>query len=290
MSGTSGRAANNAHAELFARLEAAAQSLTAQEERLAAHMVEHLDRWAYASSSQLADEVGVHRSTVVRFAQKIGFEGYPELQESARAAYLQSVGAHADLVLTEPGQDGDFTLQDLYQRELSNLQRSYTSLDVATLEATARRIAEARRVLVFGRRFSYPLALHIALVLRTMRELVDCAPAPGGTSIDQLFDLTPDDFVLVVSLRRHSAEVQRTLNHLVSADVPATVLTDASPGPNVPAGIPVLRAFVASTGVLDSYTALVSVSHALLTLVEGMVPGTRERLAAAERAWSRFNL
>ena len=289
MSVTGGRAAATANGELFARLEAAAQSLTAQEQRLAAHMVEHLDRWGYASSSQLADEVGVHRSTIVRFAQKIGFEGYPELQESARAAYLQTVGAHADLVLTEPVHGEDLTLQDLYQRELLNLQRSYSGLDVPTLEATARRMAEARRVLVFGRRFSYPLALHISLVLRTMRDLVECAPAPGGISIDRIFDLTPHDFVLVVSLRRHSAEVQRTLNHLTDNGVPATVLTDASPGRDVPDGIPVLRAFVASTGVLDSYTALVSVSHALLTLVERMLPGAQERLAAAERAWSRFN-
>jgi len=289
MSVTGGRATQVANGELFARLEGAAQSLTAQEQRLAAHIVEHLDRWAYASSSQLAEEVGVHRSTIVRFAQKIGFEGYPELQEASRAAYLQSVGAHADLVLTEPGLGEDLTLHDLYQRELLNLQRSYSGLDVATLEATARHMAEARRVLLFGRRFSYPLALHISLVLRTMREFVDCAPSPGGMSVDQLFDLTPDDFVLIVSLRRHSAEVQRTLDHLANARVPATVLTDASPGRDVPDGVPVLRAFVASTGVLDSYTAVVSVSHALLTLVERMLPGAQERLAAAERAWLRFN-
>src|SRR5690606_24841162 len=124
--------------------------------------------------------IGVHRSTVVRFAQKIGFEGFPELQESARAAYLQSVGATVDLVLTEPGRGEDLTLQDLYHRETQNLKQSYTSLDLVALEETARKMAEARRVLIFGRRFSYPLALHISLVLRTMREFVDCAPSPGG--------------------------------------------------------------------------------------------------------------
>jgi len=108
-------------------------------------------------------------------------------------------------------------------------------------------------------------------------------------SVDQLFDLTPEDFVLVLWLRRHSAEVQRTLAHLADAGVPATVLTDASPRRNVPEGIPVLRAYMASASVLDSYTAMVSVSHALLTLVEGLLPGAQRRLAEAERAWSRFN-
>ncbi len=276
--------------EVFARLEASDHALTAQEQRLAAHLVEHLDTWAYASSSQIAQVVGVHRSTIVRFAQKLGFEGYPELQEAARTAYVQSVGSPVDLVLTETGEEDDPTLQSVYEREMHNLQWSYSRLDVPTLEATARRLATARRVLLFGRRFSYPLALHMSLVLRTMREWVDCAPSPGGMSVDQLFDLTPEDFVLVVSLRRHSAEVQRTLAHLANAGVPTTVLTDASPRRNMPGDIPVLRAYMASASVLDSYTALVSLSHALLTLVEGMLPAAQERLSAAERAWSRFNL
>src|SRR5699024_5328816 len=103
------------------------------------------------------------------------------------------------------------------------------------------------------RRFSYPIALHIGMMLRTVRPGVETSPASGGSSVDQLFDLDSGDFVLVVSLRRHSPEVQRTLGFLAGAAVPVTVLTDASPGDNVPDGVRILRAHVGSTGVLDSY-------------------------------------
>lgn len=275
--------------DLLERLDGASTNLTPQERRLAAHLVEQLERWGYLPSTELARELGVHRSTVVRFAQSIGFSGYPELQESARLAYLQAVSAPNDLVLNASDGEDNGTVQAVYQRELQNLQRSYTHLDVHALESTAHRIAAARRVLVFGRRFSYPIALHIALVLRTMRERVEVAPAGGGSSVDLLFDLVPDDLVLVVSMRRHSPEVQRTLRYLSDAGVPVTVLTDASPGNDVPSGVQVLRAHVGSTGVLDSYTALVSVSHALLTLTEVALPTAGERLAQAERAWQHFN-
>src|SRR5690606_13034940 len=109
---TTGPAASpTANGALFTRLDAAAQALPTQEQRLAPHLAEHLDRWGCAASGQIAEEVGVHRSTIVRFAQKVGFEGFPELQESARAGYLQSVGAAVDLVLTEPGRGEDLTLQ-----------------------------------------------------------------------------------------------------------------------------------------------------------------------------------
>lgn len=278
-----------APADLLERLDAAADQLTPQERRLAAHLVEQLERWGFLSSTELANDLGVHRSTVVRFAQNIGYKGYPELQEAARAAYLRSVSARRDLVLSDPGAAESDTVQAVYQREVQNLQRSYRHLDLAALEATAQSLAGARRVVVFGRRFSHPIALHLTLVLRTMRESVEVAPPSSGTSVDLLFDLTPADFVLAVSLRRHSLEVQRTLRYLATAGVPVSVLTDASPGNNVPEGTRVLRAHVGSTGVLDSYTALVSVSHALLTLTEAALPGASARLSQAERAWEHFN-
>lgn len=276
--------------ELLELLTRMSGELTPQERRLATHLVEQLERWAYSSSSELAEELGVHRSTIVRFAQHVGFGGYPELQERAREAYVQAMLAPRELVLSDVG-DGDAAtvVQAVYRRELQNLQRSYGYLDLDALGAIARGLAGARRVLLFGRRFSYPIALHLSLVLRTMRGRVDVAPAPGGSPVDQLFDLGPDDFVLVVSLRRHSPEVQRTLRFLAEARVPVAVLTDASPGNDVPPGTRVLRAHVGSTGVLDSYTALVSVSHALLTLVEAALPAAQGRLAAAERAWQQFS-
>ena len=107
--------------------------------------------------------------------------------------------------------------------------------------------------------------------------------------MDLLFDLTPDDLVRVVSMRRHSPEVQRTLRYLADAGVPVTVLTDASPGNDLPGDARVLRAHIGSTSMLDSYTALVSVTHALLTLAEAAIPEAADRLAQAETAWQHFN-
>lgn len=276
-------------ADLLERLEVAAADLTPQERRLSGHLVEHLERWGYLSSTELARDLDVHRSTIVRFAQNLGFKGYPELQDAARAAYLREVQAPNHLVLNAGGDEELGIVQAVFQREIENLQRSYTHLDVGVLEETAASIAAARRVLVFGRRFSHPIALHIALILRTMRQRVEAAPATGGSSVDLLFDLTPEDLVLVVSMRRHSPEVQRTLRYLADANVPVTVLTDASPGNDLPAGTRVLRAHIGSTSMLDSYTALVSVTHVLLTLAEAAIPGAANRLAQAESAWQHFN-
>src|SRR5690606_41976203 len=91
---------------LLDRLDRHVDELTTQERRLAGHLTEHLERWGYLSSNELAVQLGVHRSTVVRFAQHIGFPGYPGLQEAARAEYKRSLSKPGELGRIDRG-DGD---------------------------------------------------------------------------------------------------------------------------------------------------------------------------------------
>jgi DNA-binding MurR/RpiR family transcriptional regulator len=270
-------------------IAARAAGLTDGELRLSAHMGEHLDVWAYESAAQLAARLGVHRSSIVRLAQKLGLSGFPELQAAARNALLKSFSPSPELSFKHSANTQADVVEGIYQRELMNLRQTYESLDITELDATASAIARAQRVVLFGRRFSFPIALYISLALKTMRDGVRLAPAPGGSAVDFLFDLTPHDFVLVVSMKRHSPEVRRAIDFLCELRVPLALLTDVSIKVNLKKGMRILYAYVGSSSLLDSYTALTSVSHTLLSLASNYVEGSRERLEAAERAWNKFN-
>jgi DNA-binding MurR/RpiR family transcriptional regulator len=270
-------------------IAARAQRLTAGELRLSAHMGEHLDLWAYESAAQLADRLGVHRSSIVRLAQKLGLSGFPELQEAARNALLKSFSPSAELSFKRSANLHANVVKDIYQRELMNLRQTYESLDIAELDDTASGIARSERVVLFGRRFSYPIALYLSVALKTMRDGVRLAPEPGGSAVDSLFDLSPRDFALIVSMKRHSPEVQRAIDFLSKLRVPLVLLTDVSIKVNLKKGMRILYAYVGSNSLLDSYTALTSVSHTLLALTSNYIECSRERLELAERAWNRFN-
>jgi DNA-binding MurR/RpiR family transcriptional regulator len=266
-----------------------AEGLTAGELRLSAHMGEHLELWAYESAAQLAARFGVHRSSIVRFAQKLGLSGFPELQEAARNALLKSFSPSPDLSFKRSVNAHAGFVEGIYHRELMNLRQTYESLDINELDVTACAIARAERVVLFGRRFSYPIALYLSLALKTMRDGVRLAPEPGGSAVDTLFDLSPQDFALIVSMKRHSPEVQRAIDFLSKLRVPLALLTDVSIKVNLKKGMRILYAYVGSTSLLDSYTALTSVSHTLLSLTSNYVEGSRERLEVAESAWNQFN-
>jgi hypothetical protein len=49
-----------------------------------------------------------------------------------------------------------------------------------------------------------------------------------------------------------------------------------------------LRAYVSSPSIFDSYTALISIGHTLLTMVRQLLPNTDERLERVEKAFLEF--
>ena len=50
---------------------------------VAQYIVDHLDEIAFQTAEELAKRANTSSSTVVRFSQALGFEGYPELQQAA---------------------------------------------------------------------------------------------------------------------------------------------------------------------------------------------------------------
>ncbi len=270
-------------------IDTKAEELTPSEMRLAAHLRENMEQWSFEPASQLGVRLEVHRSTIVRFAQRLGMAGFPELQTAVRQTLLKSISPASELALTMFDDERPDLARLIYERELTNLRETYRHLDPDALTRTAEGLAGARRVVTFGRRFSYPIAHYLSLALKTMRSGVRLAPDPGGSSIDLLYDLGPEDFALAVSLRRYSPEVQKTLKFLSHAKTPYCLLTDVSPIAHQGEKIQVIQAHIGGASVLESYTALVSVCHTLLAMVYHAIPDSQKRLRQAERAWRDYN-
>src|SRR5215210_4443899 len=54
------------------------------------YIVDHLEEAAFHTAEELARRANTSSSTVVRFAQAVGFDGFPELQSAARGGYRRA--------------------------------------------------------------------------------------------------------------------------------------------------------------------------------------------------------
>src|SRR5438105_15924659 len=97
-SATSAGGAKAAHAATPDQGDTSAQALSAyirsrfdefsrSQKDVAQYIVDHLDEAAFQTAEELARRACTASSTVVRFSQALGFEGFPELQQAARDEY-----------------------------------------------------------------------------------------------------------------------------------------------------------------------------------------------------------
>src|SRR5690606_4644287 len=101
---------------------------------VAQYIVDHLDEAAFQTAEELARRASTSSSTVVRFSQALGFEGFPELQQAARAAYRRrpAPGAAPDAVAAAP-------LFSLDQTEYETA----LATDHVNVEETARKLSRS---------------------------------------------------------------------------------------------------------------------------------------------------
>src|SRR5215471_2365980 len=81
------------HQTLSAYIRARFDEFSRSQKDVAQYIVDHLDEAAFQTAEELARRASTSSSTVVRFSQALGFEGFPELQQAAREEYRRQAGA-----------------------------------------------------------------------------------------------------------------------------------------------------------------------------------------------------
>ncbi len=75
------------------KIRAERDQMSAIERRIADYLLENAQLLRDYSSQQLANSLGISQSSVVKFSQKLGFKGYPDLKYSIGEAIARSGGA-----------------------------------------------------------------------------------------------------------------------------------------------------------------------------------------------------
>src|SRR4051812_1515102 len=79
-----------AHQTLSAYIRSRFDEFSRSQKDVAQYIVDHLEEAAFHTAEELARRASTSSSTVVRFSQALGFEGFPELQQAAREEYRRA--------------------------------------------------------------------------------------------------------------------------------------------------------------------------------------------------------
>jgi len=161
------------------------------------YIVDHLDEAAFHTAEELARRASTSSSTVVRFAQALGFEGFPELQAAARDEYRRgregSNGSAPDNA-TPPLFPIDQTeFEAALAADHVNVEDTARKLDRDEVRAAVERISRAERILLCGTdqmAFFASYLRHLLMLLDLRCEVVASPSQEGLARLGRIDDST----------------------------------------------------------------------------------------------------
>ncbi|HBL4693159.1 MurR/RpiR family transcriptional regulator [Citrobacter sedlakii] len=170
------------------------------DKKLADYLLTQPDTARHLSSQQLAAEAGVSQSSVVKFAQKLGYKGFPALKLALSEALMSAPAAHSVPVHNQIR--GDDPLRLVGEKLIKeNVAAMHATLDVNTEEKlieSVNLLRSARRIVLTGIGASGLVAQSFAWKLRKIG-LNAVVERDMHALLATVQALTPDDLLFAIS-------------------------------------------------------------------------------------------
>jgi DNA-binding MurR/RpiR family transcriptional regulator len=225
-------ASSSEHQSLSTYIQARFDECSRSQKDVAQYIVDHLDEAAFQTAEELARRANTSSSTVVRFSQALGFEGFPELQAAAREEYrrVHSQGA------SNGNAENRGPLFSLDQNEFEtalaadhlNLEETARKVSRSSVEALIDAIVEAEKVLVAGTDQMAFFASYLRHLLMLLDLRVDVVASPSQEALSRLGRIDEHTLVIGLTAGRPHPLVVRAMKLARHRKAHAAAITDAT--------------------------------------------------------------
>ncbi len=205
---------------LRAMIAARAPSLPRRLTQVASFALDHPDDIAFGTAASVAQRSGVQPSTLVRFSQALGYQGFSDLQDVFRARLRDRVPSYEERLkqLREHGEASKAGL--LLQGFAEAAERSVSELRIRlhpeTLDRAVGILARAETIYLVGLRRSFPITSYMAYAMGKLGVRNVLVDGIAGLGAEQIGFIGPADAVLAISFTPYASETV-TLAHAAKA-------------------------------------------------------------------------
>jgi DNA-binding MurR/RpiR family transcriptional regulator len=193
---------------------------------------------ALESINAVAEHCGVHPSSLVRFAQNLGYSGFKQLQgvfqtrlATAAPGFRERISA-LDAELSRNASDGNKGfLKDLVVRDIAALHGLLDSIGEEQLAAASRLLVSAHTIYVAGQLRSEPLALLLRYLLTMLHRRVVLLDPSGGLAQEMAQTMGERDVLVAIAFRHYAKEVVAISDLAAASATPVIAITDSQLSP-----------------------------------------------------------
>jgi DNA-binding MurR/RpiR family transcriptional regulator len=199
---------------------------------VATYALENPDEMAFGTVASIAQEADVQPSTLVRFSQSLGYQGFSELQDVFRSRLRDRVLNYEERIeqLKEhtraSGKAGLIFdgFADASEKSLADLREK---LDPAQLDMAVDMLAKAETIYLIGLRRSFPISSYMAYAFGKLGIRYVLVDSLGGLAAEDTSFATPKDVALTISFTPYASETVALTQTLAGRKVPVLAITDS---------------------------------------------------------------
>ena len=258
---------------------------------IAEFILKHYDKAAFMTAAKLGISVSVSESTVVRFANELGFTGYPKLQKALQELIKNKLTTVQRIELSTNFISEETALKGVLKSDIENIRATLEKINHNTFEEVVNNIFTARKIYIIGLRSSTALAEFLGFYLNLILDNVKVIAYGISDIFEQMLNVTDKDLVIGIGFPRYAARTIEALSFAQGKGSKVVAITDSLLSPLAVRADYTLIAQSNMASFVDSLVAPLSVINALIISV-----GLREKekisttFADLEDIWEEYKV
>lgn len=283
--------ANKNEVNLMEKIKNRYYRLSKSQKMIANYILNHYDKAAFMTASQLGETVEISESTVVRFANALGYSGYPKLQKALQELIKTKLTTVQRLELSNSQITQDSIIEDVIKSDIDSIQATINELNKEEFSKIVDSINKAKNIYIIGFRTSTVLAEFLGFYLNLILDNVRVVRYGVSDIYEQLIHITNEDIVIGISFPRYSKKTTQMLEFVSEKDAQVIAITDSDLSPLIEYSDYKLIAYSNMVSFVDSLVVPLSLMNALIVSI-GM--GKREYITKKfedlESIWERYEI
>ncbi len=223
--------------ELRAVLASGSTRLPKRLRDVAVFLWQHPGNVALGTSTTISQQAGVLPSTLVRFAQHLGYSGFSDLQDLFKEHMKGAHPAYARSAASAPvdgpqSSDAGFVQGYIAAAQVS-LSRAAADINMRSFEAVANIVAPAKIVYLVGSKRAYPVTTYMAIALSKLGIRNILVDNVGSSAFDQIGGGDADDAMIAVNFSPYNSITAEIATAGVQSGIPLVAITDSALSPLV---------------------------------------------------------
>ena len=253
------------------------EELTRSQRRIAEFVASSYQTAAFMTASQIAERMRLNEATVVRFAQRLGYAGYPEMNHDIQELVQRELGAESESTLAAE----DDPLGALVADQINSLRRLTSHVPRDLAQQAIEMLRQAREIHIVGYGLSQPLAQLMALNLQILGFAAHCAPTDPLSMASVLRGVGEGCVVVAISLQHACQQLANALAYAHSAGARTLAIAQSPTSPCATSADLALSCPPVTEPLLPSLT----LSSLLIDLLlRGLALGSESELPSSIRA------